>query len=753
MKAALEFAFNCPTGEDDSYQGCSLAGIVFFRPPPAENPCGKFYSELRFSSGERFSVLEGGDMRSEDAAALNSSQRLHLLSSAQYADKLLSEVESILFASKAKSAFRKYKGCLSPTQVKVVEDYVARIRTQMVRALEAHGIPLPEPTFESVHSIRVTLTFVRIAFQECTADRMRGYGEVPESKVRELNGLVDEMVSAAEKLDSYLVQGLGQDLQGRLERLQHAGADVGLVKTLERIINDRGFVEFRSTLSMIIDRLEAKSFEIALFGRVSSGKSSLLNQIVQSDILPVGVNPITAVPTRIVYGAPPRLTVSFADKGPERSDTAKLPEFVSEQHNPANYKHVTRIVVELPSPRLKDGVVLVDTPGLGSLATAGAAETLAYLPRCDMGVVLIDGGSTLTQDDLSTIRTLYDAGIPASVLLSKSDLLAPEDRLRSLAYVSEQIHSQLGLTLSIHPVSIRASHSSLLEDWLSEVILPLYDRHQQLMQESLRRKIGSLREAVEAALKIRLGRRSPASDGREHARSPIDLDRIDSDLRKAAGRIAETRDLCFEITHRVRTRGDPAMVEAATRLTDAWLSASTSPSNAIVQEALVQDAAEHAGIVFAALKDLARELAKTLQSTSDDLGFKETHNEEDLVSAIKEMPRLDVGALDMSLQPSLLLKVSKNLSIRQSENRLRKQIGPRVVEAFSSFGSMLDAWARRTVSELQLRFETHADGYRAHLARIAAHGQVSKDDEGAISRDLELLGSGRIAKEEMITAP
>jgi len=68
--------------------------------------------------------------------------------------------------------------------------------------------------------------------------------------------------------------------------------------------------------------------------------------------------------------------------------------------------------VELPAAGLREGVVYVDTPGLGSLATAGAAETKAYLPRCDLGIVLIDAGSTLTQDDLATIQTLYEAGNP-----------------------------------------------------------------------------------------------------------------------------------------------------------------------------------------------------------------------------------------------------------------------------------------------------------------------------------------------------
>jgi GTP-binding protein EngB required for normal cell division len=667
---------------------------------------------------------------------LNSSHKLHLLSSAQHADKLLGEVEAILSASKSKSAFRKYKSSLLPAQVKVIEDYVARIRTQLVRVLEAEGIPPPEPGFESVHAIRVTLAFVRIAFQECTPNRMRGYGEIPESEVRMLNGLVDEMVSAVEKLDSYLAGGLAGDLEAHLERLARAGADVGLMQIIERIINDHGFVEFRPTLSMLIDRLETKSFEIALFGRVSSGKSSLLNHVVESEILPVGVNPITAVPTRLVYGASPSLTVWYADKSPEQLDVSKLPEFVSERHNPTNYKHVTRILVALPSRRLRDGVVLVDTPGLGSLATSGAAETLAYLPRCDLGVVLIDGGSTLTEDDLSTIRTLYEAGIPASVLLSKSDLLGAEDQLRSSQYISEQISAQLGLTLPVHPVSIQATHSSLLDAWFTKVIVPLYDQHQQLMQESLSRKAGSLRDAVATALKLRLDR----------TRVSVDLDAVDKGLRRALGRLAETRELCFEITYAVRGCGEPALMEAATRLTASGL------PGTVVQQVLEQGAAEKSGEVFRALKQLAGELSETLQSTAQALHFAESHEEQDLVSTIQEMPKLDTGPLDIDVKPGVLLKVSRTLSIDQVQRRLRRQIGQRVSEAFSSFGSMLEAWSRRILTELQLRFEAEADAYRAHINRMTVSGEASKGEESAIARDLALLTeSSKHASAEVIS--
>lgn len=709
----MEFAVNRPAGEDDSYSSDDLLGI------------------------------KGAFMQSADSpAGLNSSQALHLLTSAQYADKLFADVESVLFASKSRSPFRKYKNALSPVQIKVVEDYLARIRTQLVRVLEAQGILLPEPQLESVHSIRTYLAFVKIAFEDCEPQRMRGYGKVTESTTRELNGLVEEMVSAVEKLDSYLTQGLGQDLQGRLERLQQNGNDVTTLKTLERIINDHGLVEFRSTLSMIIDRLESKSFEIALFGRVSCGKSSLLNSIVQTEILPVGVNPITAVPTRLVHGPTPRLIVKYADKNPEQLETSELSEFVTEQHNPANLKHVTQVVVELPSPRLSDGVVLVDTPGLGSLATSGASETLAYLPRCDLGVVLIDAGSTLTEDDLSTIRALYEAGVPVSVLLSKSDLLAANDSTESLAYVSQQITARLGVNLSVYPVSVQPTHAFLLEDWLNRELLLLYERHEQLLQESLRRKIGSLREAVETALRTRIER-----SGTEPKSRKVDVAGVDERLRNAVGRFAEARKLCWEITHDVENFAGRALATASSHLTDKWPQHNTVSPSDVVHDVIDKVAATKASHVLGALEDLARDLTDTVRATANDLGFNDAHTEDDLTSALKEMPRLDLGTWKVSVKPSFMVKLSKQMAARRIEQSLRAQIGTALSQAFYNFGRTLDAWAQRTLTDLQFRFDAHADGYRAHLHRLSATDRLSEDEAVLIRRDLD-----RLTKAESSTA-
>ena len=112
-------------------------------------------------------------------------------------------------------------------------------------------------------------------------------------------------------MERYLRQDLGADLESRLRKLEETGYDVGLLQCIEELINRHGLVEFRPRIDLLASRLEDNNLEVALFGRVSSGKSSLLNALLSTDILPVGINPITAVPTQLQYGPTVQATVTY----------------------------------------------------------------------------------------------------------------------------------------------------------------------------------------------------------------------------------------------------------------------------------------------------------------------------------------------------------------------------------------------------------------------------------------------------------
>ncbi len=668
---------------------------------------------------------------------LNPYQERHLQTALHEADRLLSDIEQALNSAESKSPFPKYVVDFTPAQRKTIEDYIGRIRMRLVRVLENQNIEPESPSIPATRAIHSAPTFIDIAVEELKPHYMRGYGEVPPAAAAELNGIVGELSALVQQLDRYVTQS-GQDLKQRLAQLERAGAEVELLKEVERIISEHGLVEFRSALAMVLSRLEDTSFEIAVFGRVSSGKSSLLNAALKTEILPVGVTPITTVPTRIVYGDAPELIVWFPNRAPERYDISLLGEFASEQHNPGNTKHVTRIVVQFPSAWLKNEIAFVDTPGLGSLATTGAAETMAYLPRCDLGVVLIDAGSTLSINDLQTIDALYQAGIPAQVLLSKADLLTPQDLSRVLTYTTEHLASEVGISFAVHPVSVMGAYRELLTRWFLQEIVPLFDRYQELRAASVRRKLGALREAVEAALRSRLrhSEQMPSGAGR-------DIRTLDADLRKTTSRFEEAKGTSNRIADSLTALEQSVFTRAAQRLAalNSKKQGGTEPAT-VVCSAAMEAEQEQAATLQQTLDTLAGELVQVLDSVAQSLDTPNRPSDQEFHSLVREMPILDLGFLQVAeARPALRGWLGERLATRLLAQCLTKQLRPQMAAALTVYSRLLRDWSNGVLGQMQHRFAAYADAYCAQAERRATSSGISTEERCALQRDIELLSS------------
>jgi ribosome biogenesis GTPase A len=106
----------------------------------------------------------------------------------------------------------------------------------------------------------------------------------------------------------------------------------------------------------------------------SGGKSTLLNALLGQDVLPTSVIPLTAIPTFIRHAASPGARVHYQDgRTPEefsseriKEVTAFLLKYVTESGNPKNRLGVSQVDVLHPAAILARGVVLIDTPGIGS---------------------------------------------------------------------------------------------------------------------------------------------------------------------------------------------------------------------------------------------------------------------------------------------------------------------------------------------------------------------------------------------------
>jgi GTP-binding protein EngB required for normal cell division len=668
-------------------------------------------------------------MSAPSPVRLNENQIRHLRVSCQYIDKLLADAAAMLAPGADRSPFSRYIDDLTPVQKRVFRDYVERIRQLMLQILETQGVEPGTARVSVLHALRTMLGFVEIAAEELKPRYMRGYGEVPEGADAELSGIAVELQGVARELELFLARGGGGDLQGRIARLSGESGGAALLDTLGRIIATHGLVEFRPALALILDRLEEQRFEVAVFGRVSTGKSSLLNHVIGTDRLPIGVTPITAVPTRITYGSAERLGVWFAERKMEWAEPARIAEFTTEDENPGNAKHVTRLVLEVPSPRLREGVVLVDTPGLGSLATEGAAETLAYLPRCDYAVVLVDAASSLTVEDVGTVRRLLDAGIPVSVLLSKADMLADADLDRLRRYVSDRLEAELGATMAVRPISVMPDRVALLEGWRREDLQPLIDRHRELAAQSIARKIGVLRENVTARLRGALTREArravePASEDR--AASALELR-----LRTQAGELERVRRECESACEELRRACEPVLALAA-RTTVATGAVIPEPAWLAAIEAAGRDRAD---FLQRALNELGQQARATLVEAARQMDLPAPELDEDVAGRLRELPRLAAPSFPQPPSFHALYAFGAAVARWRVAGWLHRRAADVTQAALDAYAAVLRDWSLAALARLRVWYLAHADGLAAQLGP----GRLSGESAAAIREDLAAL--------------
>lgn len=652
---------------------------------------------------------------------LNDSQRRAVLFCLLDVHRRLAEMESLLVQSQSASPLSQYVNDLSPTEVRVVRDYFDRLRGRLLSCLNEVGIT-PEVRHGSLRwGLQVSLTALDVAVAELEPKRLRGYGSLSDAGDSAIVKVREDVARLIDRVGAYLRQGIGRDLAQRLARLEASGATAATLGVLDRVITRRALVEFRPQLEMLVRRLEAPQFEVAVFGRVSSGKSSLLNHLVGQDVLPVGVTPVTAVPTRLVGGDEPAAVVSFAELPPRSIPVEILREYASEEGNPGNHKHVTGILVTLPAPRLPEGVVLVDTPGIGSLARSGSAETFAYLPRCDLGVVLIDAASTLTPDDLGLVRLLYEAAVPVQVLLSKADLVTAADRQRTADYVREQVRRELGLDLSAHPVSTVGADEALLTWWFAQEVEPLLARHRALVEASLRRKAAHLRESVVAALeRLQARRRGGGSDGCAR----FDGEVVRRLLGEADEAVRRARQRCLDWT-----TDEPALLEIILRdAADAVVSSPAAPAVELVSSAVQRVLAARDQDAHGLAVGLQQTLGRTLEGLRR--AAPQTPAEPAAIqdAAFRGLPVLDFSPLPVRPQVGrpwwTALRV--RLAARVTCGRLRRQLGPLLRERVDLHDRQLQAWLRSSLGQLVELYEAQAEVFREQAVRLS-DGKMDAD--------------------------
>ncbi|MDZ7316555.1 MAG: dynamin family protein [candidate division KSB1 bacterium] len=211
---------------------------------------------------------------------------------------------------------------------------------------------------------------------------------------------------------------------------------------------------FAQTFNEILQNIAEERLQLVVLGQFKRGKTTLINALFGRAVLPADVIPVTAVITEIRYSSSLEAHVEFLNGGSQKVEIEDLAEYITESDNPNNVKGVAKVAVGIPADILKNGVVIVDTPGIGSVHAHNTRLTVEYLLHADAAVFVFSADPPLTELEQDFLKMVIPVVPQIIFVLSKSDYLDPEGLKKVVAFNQAVLCRLLGKDdIEISPLS------------------------------------------------------------------------------------------------------------------------------------------------------------------------------------------------------------------------------------------------------------------------------------------------------------
>ena len=242
--------------------------------------------------------------------------------------------------------------------------------------------------------------------------------------------------------------------------------------------------DFIQKLKQVKEKLDNEKFSIGITGIINAGKSTMLNALLKEEILGTSVVPETANLTILKYSKERFARVNFwnktefskieknahenksikkfindtksifsttlgeyiKEKG--RVDVVKIEDLAKFTSAEASNKKCNLVKsVELYSDLefLKDGVEIVDTPGLDDPIIQREEITLKYISECDLMIHLMNVNQSATKKDVDFIidSIMYQNIARLLIVITRIDTVSKEELDEVIEYTKTSIGNRL----------------------------------------------------------------------------------------------------------------------------------------------------------------------------------------------------------------------------------------------------------------------------------------------------------------------
>ena len=419
-------------------------------------------------------------------------------------------------------------------------------------------------------------------------------------------------------------------------------------------------------------------------------------------------------------------------------------------------------IINLPHPLLKQGLVILDTPGLNAVG-AEPGLTINLIPQAHAVVFILGADTGVTRSDLSIWRdhlgTAEDAAEARLVVLNKIDMLW--DALSSPAQVQAQIERQrhtsaemLGVPLS-QVVAVSAQKGLLAkiqcdDDLLQASALPqlevalgtgIMGRRQAILRATVASGVASLQNETRRLINIRRrdlddqmlelrslrGKNASVIDA---MRARIELEQ--QEFEASAAKIQAVRVVHLKMLRELFQRLGPRGLRAQL----AELSEALQPSG--VKLGVRKVYGETFGRVRAAMEaaqasggEIQAMLGGTFRQLNTEFGFS---------LQVPPAPPLDAYVQEVTAIEQRHLQyvgVANALRLAQKEHaqRLLHALGLRLRTVFEAAANELELWSKTATAQLDAQLRERK---RSFARRMEAVNRIQQAASGLVERIAEI---------------
>lgn len=215
---------------------------------------------------------------------------------------------------------------------------------------------------------------------------------------------------------------------------------------LEKTAKALNMEETQKRLVARREKLEKRCFAVGILGEFKRGKSSLINSLLCTEIIPVDILPCTATMNRVTYDMEPHAQLRMQDGTVKSIGLDDLTDYVTmlDAKGEARAANIDEAIVYYPCKFCQNGVDIVDTPGLNDNDRM-TKITEEIIPKLDAVIMVMVPDSPLSQSEADFIcQKLMTSDLGRMIfVVNKIDTVREKDRARIVNVIKERIQQKV----------------------------------------------------------------------------------------------------------------------------------------------------------------------------------------------------------------------------------------------------------------------------------------------------------------------